>query len=435
MLKIGILLSVILFFVATGAAFANGLKIYFIDVEQGAATLIVSPSNRSMLIDSGKDGMANRIKKAMEDAGITQIDYYLTTHYDADHYGSIDELVNISIPVVNAYDRGGKAYIPNSKKNSLAYKNYAAALGDRAIPISRGRTIPLDDRMLISVISTGGAVLGELSPVSATSENDMSIALLIQYGDFQFFTAGDLYRKSEVKIAQFDLVQEIDIYYANNHGSSTSSSLEFLQDLKPSLVVISNGSEVEFQHPSNRTLQMFANLERTPMVLQTNKYVSGGTDNGNVSDALIADLPPNDDQGTIKVEVDLESESYTVSYRDQVQGFNIKQAENNEAKLVIASLLPDPLERESVNESVTIKNKGVAPVSLNGMKLIDKSGRIWGLSGTTDGQGLKTVRRNRMPMALDDDGDTIKLLAPNLKVLDTFSYDSSEEGQVIETGH
>ena len=429
------LLLFLLCFSLCGVSVANGLRIYFVDVEQGAATLLVSPSNKSLLIDSGKDGMGGRIKAAMDDAGIKQIDYYVTTHYDAEHYGGIEDLVAMPVVIGNPIDRGGRFYIPEAKKRSESYVSYAAAVGNRAIPISRGRTIPLDDKMLVSIVSASGVVLGERNPVHATSENDMSISLLIQYGDFQLFVGGDISEKIEAKIAERNLVQEVDIYHANNHGSPTSSSLAFLQNLNPSLIVISNGSDREYQHPSKKTLRTFAELTRTPMVLQTNKYVSGGSSFGNVSDALIADLPPNDKLGTIKVQVGLDTTSFTVGYRNQLQGFSINEAANRNANLVIESILPDPDGKAVLNENVTLRNRGDQSVSLNGMRLIDNSKRIWMLFGEIDAGGSMTVTRGGMPMSLDDSGDMIRLLAPNLKVLDRFEYSSSQKGQVIQTGH
>src|SRR5882724_2277106 len=84
------------------------LDIYFIDVEGGAATLIVTPAGESLLIDSGFPGDrdARRIAHvALEIAGLKQIDHYLTTHWHRDHVGGIARLAQL-IPVGNYYDHG-----------------------------------------------------------------------------------------------------------------------------------------------------------------------------------------------------------------------------------------------------------------------------------------------------------------------------------------
>lgn len=77
-----------------------------IDVEQADAMLIVSPSGKTLLIDSGKNGMGGRIKTVMDDANVSQIDHFVATHYHEDHYGGIDNLLGMGIPVANSYDRG-----------------------------------------------------------------------------------------------------------------------------------------------------------------------------------------------------------------------------------------------------------------------------------------------------------------------------------------
>jgi glyoxylase-like metal-dependent hydrolase (beta-lactamase superfamily II) len=76
------------------------LDIYFIDVEGGAATLIVTPQRESVLIDSGWPGEGGRDAKRIEsaarsDAGLTQIDHYITTHWHTDHYGGIENLAKL----------------------------------------------------------------------------------------------------------------------------------------------------------------------------------------------------------------------------------------------------------------------------------------------------------------------------------------------------
>src|SRR3954467_9522957 len=73
------------------------LDIYVIDVEGGNATLFVSPSGESLLIDAGNAGPAavrdaERIVAAIKDAGLTQIDHHITTHYHGDHFGGLSEL-------------------------------------------------------------------------------------------------------------------------------------------------------------------------------------------------------------------------------------------------------------------------------------------------------------------------------------------------------
>src|SRR5579872_2532486 len=88
---------------------AKNLRIYFIDVEGGAATLIVSPSGESLLADTGNpmpdDRDAKRIYAATQQAGLKKIDYLVTTHFDGDHSGGVAALVKL-IPISNFFDHG-----------------------------------------------------------------------------------------------------------------------------------------------------------------------------------------------------------------------------------------------------------------------------------------------------------------------------------------
>src|SRR5438477_7314400 len=86
------------------------LDIYVIDVEGGNATLFVSPSGESLLIDTGNAGAAaardaGRIVEAAKDAGVTHIDHLITTHWHGDHYGGLAELA-MRMPIKQFIDHG-----------------------------------------------------------------------------------------------------------------------------------------------------------------------------------------------------------------------------------------------------------------------------------------------------------------------------------------
>jgi beta-lactamase superfamily II metal-dependent hydrolase len=67
-------------------------------------------------VDSGKNGHGNRISAVMQQAGVTQIDAFVASHYHEDHYGGIDDLVNAGVTVVQAFDRGDKECCASKKK-------------------------------------------------------------------------------------------------------------------------------------------------------------------------------------------------------------------------------------------------------------------------------------------------------------------------------
>lgn len=108
--------------------FAQNLRIYCIDVEQGDATLIVTPAQKTVVIDSGRnDNRGSRISNLLNGLGISRINYLITTHYDMDHFGGADYLINNIAGIYKVYARG----TPSSR--SQDYNNYRNALSSKGI--------------------------------------------------------------------------------------------------------------------------------------------------------------------------------------------------------------------------------------------------------------------------------------------------------------
>src|SRR5678815_1293943 len=106
---------------------AKTLDIYVVDVEGGNATLFVSPSGESVLIDTGNGGAAakrdgDRIMAAIKDAGLTQIDHLITTHWHGDHFGGLQELAG-RIPIREFIDHGPNAQ-PNATTDEFIKTTY-----------------------------------------------------------------------------------------------------------------------------------------------------------------------------------------------------------------------------------------------------------------------------------------------------------------------
>ncbi len=417
------------------------LKIYHIDVDQADCTLFITPNGSTLLVDSGKNGHGARIKKILQQEGKSRVDYFVNTHYHEDHFGGIDEVASDpAFVVATAYDRGDKQFLPADKLSEGTYKDYLAAVGNRAITLTTGMQIPIDPAMSVTCISRGGLVIGDSGPSDADEENDMSLSLLITFGNFRYFVGGDIEEQTEKRIADKDLVMDVDMYQANHHGSHSSSSLAFMQDMIPTVVVISNGSTEKYYHPRQVTLDTYAHLSPPCNVFQTNKYLGHKAGGGNVDDEFIADLDTNGDEGTIKVVVNPAQNNYVLSYRDKTRTFTIKPRGHAPAaaqSVVIERLMPDPAGSDNTEEYVVIKNKSDTPVGLTGWKLGDASSRIWRLDtfGTLQPNASLKIKRNGMAMTLNNDGDMIELIDPSSVVIDEFRYTGSAEGVEITTGH
>ena len=424
----------------TPMALAQTLRIYYIDVEQADAALVVMPNGKTLLIDSGKNGHGSRIKAVMDLAGVTRIDAFVNSHYHEDHFGGIDDLVNRGVAVLEAYDRGKKEFVDEGDLDNGTFEDYMAAVGEDAHPLRPGDTFDLDPLVTVTCLAASGLVTGEPDgPPPSNDENELSVSLVLSFAGFKAYFGGDTHTPTEVKIAALDLVTDVDLYKSNHHGSDTSSSQALMNDLQPSLIVISNGSHGTYKHPRQSTLQRYKTLLSAPVILQTNKCKKS-LPCDNMPDAFIADPQSGDKDGTILITVDAATGSYTARYAaSTLPPFPIKNPAGPQptasSTVVIESLLPNPVGADEQREEVTLRNRGATGVSLAGWHLRDRSGLRWNLTGTLGAAQIVTFRRNGQAMTLNNQGDEIVLLDQSSTERDRFSYISSNEGTVIRTLH
>jgi len=322
------LLFVLLFSISVFAA-PRTLDIYFIDVEGGAATLIVTPLGESMLIDSGfpEDRDAQRILHVARDvAGLKQIDHYITTHWHRDHVGGITLLAKM-FPVKNFYDHGIPA-TPGSDVNPQQLAAYRTISDNKSTALRAGdelkfladRTMP---RLRFRILASNAVVVGEkvgepqikpcgddFKPIDEDkTDNANSLGMLLTYGPFRFFDGGDLTWNVENKlVCPKNLVGEVDLFQVNHHGAANSNNPALVRAIRPRVAVIDNGPRKGGDPKSYTTLKSVRDIEA---IYQLHKNVTS-TWNDNTASTYIA----NDDekcQGEfIKVSVNPNGRSYRV---------------------------------------------------------------------------------------------------------------------------
>ena len=315
---------------APDAADRATLDIEWIDVEGGAATLIVTPARETVLVDAGWPGFesrdARRIKAALDRRKLTQIDHLIVSHYHTDHYGGVPQLAAI-VPIRRLYDHGPMTELAEDKQFAERYAAYRAASKTEPVHLAPGSRIDLRQttgpRLSLSVVAADGKVVGgkplpqnkacaeSTAKPEDPSDNARSVVFVLKYGGFEFFDAGDLTWNVEAQlVCPADRVGPVDLYQVTHHGQDTSNNVVVLKTLQPTVAVMNNGPKKGGSAEVVKNLKALPSLEA---LYQGHRNV-GTTPEDNTAPELIANLEADPDAGNnIVASVDPAARSYTVT--------------------------------------------------------------------------------------------------------------------------
>jgi len=241
------------------AAAPRNLEIYWVDAEGGAATLIVSPSGESMLVDTGNrtpdDRDAKRIFAAAQKAGLQKIDILLITHFHADHIGGMAALAKM-IPIERFMDHGPSVELARPQV-AAAYKAYEELSAGKRTILKAGDKIPLKGVNITVIMSAGEPIAkalpgaGQPNPACADfhphgtepdPDNDQSVGFVLQYGKFRFIDMGDLTWNYEQKLVCPDnRIGKVDLFQVSHHGLDRSNSPQFVWAIQPKVAIMNDG--------------------------------------------------------------------------------------------------------------------------------------------------------------------------------------------------
>ena len=282
------------------------LDIYWIDVEGGAATLVVTPQREAVLMDAGwprADGRdADRIQAAMRDAGINAIDYLLISHFHRDHVGGLAMLAE-RVPIGQIVDHGNSVERDREQGQAI-WQDYLAVSQGRRRTVEPGDKLALS-RIEFSFVASHSAFIDPLEPASPNrlcettvdgpidqTENGKSLGYLLSLGGFQFLNLGDLTPNYEYDLAcPENRLGIVDLYQIPHHGGGGAARPELTWALQPTVAVINNGPR------KGGNPESYAVVRDTPGIQdiwQVHRALAAGT-SGNTDPRLIGNLTEQED--------------------------------------------------------------------------------------------------------------------------------------------
>ena len=232
-----------------GARAAPSLRIDFIDVGQGDAALITSPTGKTVLVDGGPRKSARALTAFLSAHLHGPIDMVLLSHRHEDHVGGLPAAIR---------QFGARMFMDAVEPHdSVAYATLMRTLDAQNIPVrqaTRGRAIDLG----------GGArlvLLGPPEPVIHGSRSDVnanSVVVRLTFGTFSALFTGDAEAPTEAWLLASGAPLQASVLKVAHHGSQYSSGTAFVRSVAPRIAVVSVGRTNEYGHPSDETLQRLA---------------------------------------------------------------------------------------------------------------------------------------------------------------------------------
>jgi len=244
-------------FAAVASEDSSNVTVHYIDVGQGDC-IFIDTSSKDVLIDGGSTSAGSDVLDYLDDLNITRIHLMIATHIHADHLGGLVKVLNSTMEV-------DEILINNQTYTSVTYTNFMNLAQSHTVTVAqRGQTFLLTETANLTVFNP-------VQPLEFTEENDNSVVTKLQVNNTSFLFTGDAEEDAEQSMLNDDLDFQCDVLKVGHHGSQTSTTQPFLNEVAPAYAIISAGVDNPYGHPHNETIQKL--LAKDVIIYGT--YVSG----------------------------------------------------------------------------------------------------------------------------------------------------------------
>jgi competence protein ComEC len=239
--------------VASAPRANDKLEVFVLDIGQGDSTLIVSPTGKIVLVDTGDTGNGGNITGAIRHAtgGECRIDLFVVSHPHSDHMGSAVPVMK-ACKVATVLDSG----YPHTTVGYEKYLKAVEASGARYIKAEPGQDFDMGGGAKITVLAPSQPYFKQSELRSgANPPNANSVVMRLDHGEFSMLFTGDAEAETEARMMEKGASLKADVLKVGHHGSRYATSEEFLKAVNPDAATISCGSVNKYGHPTPEALK------------------------------------------------------------------------------------------------------------------------------------------------------------------------------------
>ena len=252
----------------------GSLEVHYIDVGQGDCIFIES-DGQNMLIDCGESSESDEVISYLQNHNVSKLDYVIGTHPHSDHMGGMSAIVD-NFEISDFY----MPYLPDDDIPTTKYF-------ERLLVSLENKNLEIKNPSVNDKLKLGSADILVVAPNSKeySNTNNYSIGIILTHGENSFIFTGDAEKLAEEEMVESSLLKDIDVYKAGHHGSSTSSSEKFLDEIKAEYAVIMCGEGNSYNHPNDDAVERIEKYVPEENIFRTdlNGSIVAESDGKNIS--------------------------------------------------------------------------------------------------------------------------------------------------------